>query len=177
VAVAPDGSAAFVAWYDPAHGDLLLGAYEEVEGLALARPTGLASPGASPTSPPPTSPSPQPTGSPTGGPAPGECPPDGVRITASPGAVTNGFDQTELTVPAGEPFTVCFDNQDTGIPHNWALYTDESASEKLAEAGSFPNDPPAPVMLIAEVAPLDPGSYFFRCDYHPTTMTGTLTAK
>ena len=177
VAVASDGSAAFVAWYDPAHGELLLGAYEDVEGLALARPTGLASPGASPTTPPPTSPSPQPTGTPTGGPAPGECPRDGVRITASPGAISNGFDETELTVPAGEPFTVCFDNRDAGIPHNWALYTDRSASEKLAEAGSFPNDPPAPVMLIAEVPALDPGEYFFRCDYHPTTMTGTLTAE
>lgn len=182
VAVASDGSAAFVAWYDPAHGDLLLGAYEDVEGLALARPTGLASPAPPPTvppptSPPPTSPSPQPTGSPTGGPPPGECPPNGVRITASVGAISNGFDQTELTVPAGEPFTVCFDNKDTGIPHNWALYTDGSASEQLAQAGNFPNDPPAPALLVAEVPALDPGEYFFRCDYHPTTMTGTLTAE
>ena len=67
------------------------------------------------------------------------------------------------------PAPLSADNADPGILHNWALYTDESASEQLAateicidctEKVSF--DPP------------EPGVYFFRCDVHPIQMVGTF---
>ncbi|HXF72805.1 MAG TPA: cupredoxin domain-containing protein, partial [Actinomycetota bacterium] len=109
-----------------------------------------------------------------GGPAPGECPPDGVRITAPAGAVTNGFAQTELRVPAGERLVVCFDNQDAGIPHNVAIHAAEDFSDQ-AIAATTPE--PGPVTQTLEVPALDPGTYYFRCDVHPTTMTGTLVAR
>ncbi|HXF51313.1 MAG TPA: hypothetical protein VNM43_06495, partial [Dehalococcoidia bacterium] len=44
------------------------------------------------------------------------------------------FDQKELRVPAGEPFTVVMRNEDAGVPHNWALYTDDSATQPIAGA-------------------------------------------
>ncbi len=82
------------------------------------------------------------------------------------------FDTVDVTVPAGETVTLTADNVDTGILHNWALYTDESASEQLAatelcidctETITF--DPP------------DPGVYFFRCDVHPIQMVGTFVVE
>jgi len=53
-------------------------------------------------------------------PAGAECPPGAIAISAPSGAAAAGFDKTELVVPAGERFTVCFDNMDTGIQHNFA---------------------------------------------------------
>ncbi len=82
------------------------------------------------------------------------------------------FDTVDVTVPAGQTVTLTADNQDTGIIHNWALYTDESASEQLAatelcidctETITF--DPP------------EPGVYFFRCDVHPIQMVGTFVVE
>ncbi len=82
------------------------------------------------------------------------------------------FDATDITVPAGQPVTLTADNVEPGIPHNWAVYTDDSASELIAgtpicvdctETISF--DPP------------EPGDYFFRCDVHPIQMVGTFTVE
>ena len=79
------------------------------------------------------------------------------------------FDTVDVAVPADQPVTLTADNQDPAILHNWALYTDDSASERIAgtpictdctETITF--DPP------------DPGVYFFRCDVHPTQMVGTF---
>ncbi len=41
------------------------------------------------------------------------------------------FDTSTITVPAGAEVTVNFDNQDDGIPHNVAVYTDSSAAEEI----------------------------------------------
>ena len=61
-----------------------------------------------------------------------------------------------------------FDNKDT-IPHNVAIYTDSAATDAL-----FTGDPDAGGTTNYDVKPLDAGTYFFRCDFHPTTMTGTF---
>ena len=82
------------------------------------------------------------------------------------------FDTADVTVPAGQPVTLIADNIDAGIPHNWAVYTDDSASELIAgtpictdctETITF--DPP------------EPGVYFFRCDVHPVQMVGTFVVE
>jgi plastocyanin len=85
------------------------------------------------------------------------------------------FDKKELRVPAGEPFTVTMRNDDSGVPHNWALYTDQSASQAIA--GANEGICTGPCEDKVEVPALDPGAYFFRCDVHPTQMTGTLIAE
>lgn len=85
------------------------------------------------------------------------------------------FDKQELRVPAGAPFTVRMRNEDAGVPHNWALYTDESAAEAIA--GANEGICSGPCEDDVEVPALDPGEYFFRCDVHPTQMTGTLIAE
>jgi Cupredoxin-like domain len=82
------------------------------------------------------------------------------------------FDADSLTVPASAPFDLRFDNQEPGVPHNVAVYTDDSASTSLFVGEVITG----PATIIYEVEALDPGSYFFRCDLHPTQMVGTLTA-
>ena len=83
------------------------------------------------------------------------------------------FSTDSLVAPAGESFTVVFDNQDGVEPHNFAIYTDESASEAIGgtdiETG--------PITQELAVDGLEAGEYFFKCDVHPTTMTGTLTVE
>jgi plastocyanin len=87
-------------------------------------------------------------------------------------AVNLLFDPTTFTVPAGEPSIVTMDNQDGGIPHNIAIYTDDSASESLFVGELITG----PASIDYELPALDAGEYFFRCDVHPTTMVGTVTA-
>jgi plastocyanin len=82
------------------------------------------------------------------------------------------FDKESIETPAGEPFDVRLDNQDS-VPHNFSIYTDETAATPI-----FQGDIVQGVANITYSLPgLDAASYFFRCDVHPTTMTGTLTVK
>ena len=87
-------------------------------------------------------------------------------------AVNILFDPTSFTIPAGEPSVVTMDNQDGGIPHNIAIYTDDTATESLF-VGEIVT---GPVSIDYELPALDAGEYYFRCDVHPTTMFGTVTA-
>jgi plastocyanin len=79
------------------------------------------------------------------------------------------YNTTTITVPAGADVTVNFDNEDANVPHNFAVYTDSSASTAIfkGEIITGPNK-----TTYSFVAPSTPGTYFFRCDVHPTIMTG-----
>ena len=77
------------------------------------------------------------------------------------------FDQTTVTVAAGEPFTLALVNEDA-MPHNIAIYTDSSASDELFVGELVTQD-----TIVYDVLALEPGEYFFRCDLHPE-MVGTL---
>jgi plastocyanin len=99
------------------------------------------------------------------------CTPDGTKLSiASSNAV---FSTDCLAAPAGKAFTIAFDNQDAGVPHNVSIYADESAGQAL-----FTGDlVSGPKKIVYEVPALEPGTYFFRCDVHPTTMTGTFVVQ
>jgi plastocyanin len=121
-------------------------------------------------------PSPQPTGGAVGTEPAAQCEPDGTELTivAPVGAVNDGFDTDCLAVPAGEAYTIEFDNQDTDQNHNVNVYTDSSATEALlmdpATGGII-----GPDSTTYDGEPIeDPGDYFFRCDFHTTSMTGTF---
>lgn len=161
IAAAPDGSNVYVAWYDTALFNAQLGVYGAGE-LVLARP-GETAPVPGPTA----------TASPTG-PAP-ECPEGGLEISAPVGAATGGFSTTTLDAPAGEPITICFDNADTGVPHNVEVSSQEgdTSGDVFAPEGNATITGPA--FALYEVGEVDAGSYFYYCFVHPTTMTGTLT--
>ena len=96
----------------------------------------------------------------------------GGEVTVNLVAKNIAFDKSQITVPAGSHVTIHFDNQDTGIPHNFALYTDSHATTRIF-VGDFVTGPK--MVTYTFTAPSTPGNYFFRCDVHPEMMTGTFT--
>jgi nitrite reductase (NO-forming) len=114
-------------------------------------------------------PEPSPEPSPEPGPEPSDgCSPAGRTLRVM--AMNSAFDATCLAAPAGRSFEIVFDNTDAGIPHNVSIYTEESAADPLFVGEVFSG----PDVVTYEVPALDEGTYFFRCDVHATTMTGTF---
>lgn len=89
-------------------------------------------------------------------------------------ASTNSiFDPKTVSVPADQPFSIAFKNNDAGLPHNVSIFTDSSASRSLFLGKTFSG----PKTEVYSVKAIPAGTYFFRCDVHAATMTGTLTAS
>jgi mono/diheme cytochrome c family protein/plastocyanin len=80
------------------------------------------------------------------------------------------FTTTAVTAPAGAAFTLSFDNQDAGIPHD--VQVKDASGAQVFKTDIFPGvakrDYPVPALKA--------GSYPFACTVHPN-MTGTLTAE
>jgi plastocyanin len=134
-----------------------------------------SSPAPAATSAPPSSSAPAPA---TSSVPPATTPPVPSSPAAGPAVTINlisqnmSFDQNTLTVPAGAKVTMNFNNKDS-IPHNFALYTDSSAATVI-----FKGDIVSSKSIVYQfTAPAAPGTYFFRCDVHPTTMTGTFKVQ
>jgi hypothetical protein len=60
------------------------------------------------------------------------------------------------------------------VIHNLAFYTSKSASQVIHKGEPFPGIASRDETFTA---PSTPGSYFFRCDVHPDTMTGTFLVR
>lgn len=87
------------------------------------------------------------------------------------------FDVDEIQVEASGQVVVTFDNRDTGVPHNWAVYeSEEAATSGGAPIAGSPIESGPLTQTIVFDAP-EPGTYFYRCDVHPTTMTGALEVR
>jgi plastocyanin len=126
---------------------------------------------AAPESPPPAQPaSPAPAGSPAG--APGGGGGGGSEKAGAPVSISAqgiAFDTAELSLPAGGEAVIAFDNQDQGIPHNVAIYTEQGGDpifqgEIITGPASAEYRFPAP----------QPGTYYFQCDVHPPQMNGSV---
>ena len=79
------------------------------------------------------------------------------------------FLQTALWAPAGQPFSVAFDNRDN-VPHNLEI---REAAGSVLFMGDIVT---GPTIVVYDVAALPAGVYPFVCTVHPS-MTGTLTVK
>ena len=125
-------------------------------GYGYAAPmTPYAAP-AAPYAPPAPAPAPAP-------------PPSGQTIIINLSAQNMAFSLSTITVPAGAHVVINFTNLDP-IPHDVAVYTDSSA-QQLIFRGQIITGPNAKV-AYSFTAPSQPGTYFFRCEVHPTIMMG-----
>ena len=111
-----------------------------------------------------------------GGPSPATTvtatpPQGGPTVPLTLAAQNIAFDKNSLSVPAGSTVVMTFINNDAGVVHNFALYTDSTATQKLF-AGDFVTG--VKTVTYTFTAPSKPGTYFFRCDVHPTVMYGTF---
>ncbi len=80
------------------------------------------------------------------------------------------FLQGSWTGPADKAFTLAFDNQDPGTPHNIELR--DSSGESIWKGEIFEG----PQIMVYDVPPLPAGDYAFICTVHPN-MTGTATLQ
>jgi plastocyanin len=81
------------------------------------------------------------------------------------------FSQTSLDLPSGQPTTITFDNEDAGVLHNIQFFSDKDYTSSIYKGPDVTGVASAEYQLPA----LAPGTYYFHCDYHPTTMQGTIT--
>jgi plastocyanin len=156
LAVTPDGSAVYVAWYDPQVQDLMVGTYGDTGGLALAQASPTPTGGAAATTPPPSN-------------AGGECTQtQNGKLTVTAEGIA--FDTSCIQIPAGQKVTITFDNKDAGVQHNIAVFPSENDLTKPMFRGDLVTGPDS---VDYTVGPFDAGTYYFHCDVHPT-MNGTF---
>jgi plastocyanin len=84
------------------------------------------------------------------------------------------FDQSCLYAIANAPFTITFDNKDSGIPHNIAIFAGDPATNPSTRVFFRGAIVTGPKTTLYHVTAMPPGRYFFHCDVHPTQMTGTF---
>jgi len=110
--------------------------------------------------------------------------PSSVPVTGAPPTPVDGelqpdlliaaanieFVPNQVSVAAGVPFTIGFDNRDAGVPHDLVLTG--LSGEIIAQTGVVAG----PAHVSIQVPALAPGSYTFTCQVHPN-MVGTLTAE
>jgi cytochrome c oxidase subunit II len=119
------------------------------------------------------SPSPAPSGAAPSGAAPSGPAPSGGAAGPTLDLVAQNvaFDKTDLSAAASAPFTIHFDNRDTGINHDVDIL--DGSGKKVFDGKDFPG----PAAQDYGVGPLPAGSYKFECSIHPTSMFGTLTVQ
>ena len=94
--------------------------------------------------------------------------PGGLALTAKGLA----FSPTSLTAPAGGQISLQFTNDDPQTPHNFVLFAGADASGAPLFTGEPVTGPGSTTYTFA--APPS-GTHFFYCQFHPSTMHGTLT--
>lgn len=96
------------------------------------------------------------------------CTPAGTALSIA--AKDKKFDKDCLAAPAGEAFTIEFDNQDATVPHNVSIYDTAHGNKPLFKGEVILGPRQTTYAVPAQPA----GTYQFRCDPHDDTMIGTF---
>jgi cytochrome c oxidase subunit II len=83
------------------------------------------------------------------------------------------FPRDCFTIKADSPYTISFDNEDSGIAHNVQIYKDEGFTIRVTNNPIFPGV----ATHNYQGAPLTAGAYKFRCDVHPGSMQGDIIVQ
>jgi plastocyanin len=133
-------------------------------GMDMSPPASAAPP----TSAPATSTAPAASEPASAAPPPGSPVANGATVHIA--AQNIEFDTNHLDAPAGQAFTLEFDNNDPGIPHNVEIKDASGASRFKGQIVT------GPMKVSYQIPALEAGTYMFICDVHPN-MTGTLTVQ
>lgn len=86
------------------------------------------------------------------------------------------FVGNNLSVPAGSTAKIDVSNRD-GQPHNLRIAGFDGVYQTEDDAVTTPDPIAAGGSGSLEFAPAVPGSYTFRCDYHPGSMGGQVVVE
>jgi len=95
-----------------------------------------------------------------------------TTLVAPDKASIDGYEQKTLSFPANRPVKLTFENQEAGQQHDMVITAGTDEKAPVVFTGALVTGPGSQVYAIR---PLQAGSYFYFCQVHPTTMTGTLT--
>ncbi|MFN2505871.1 MAG: cupredoxin domain-containing protein [Acidimicrobiales bacterium] len=105
-----------------------------------------------------------------GGQPTSSCSPAGTALILT--ASGTKFDKNCLAAPAGQAFTINYDNRDDDT-HNIAILESHMATEVLYRAEIFQG----PKVERLSVGALKAGNYAFHCEVHPDKMSGTFIVQ
>jgi plastocyanin len=151
-----------------------LGAWAAFQGSTPTSPvSAVATPPSAPAPPQPSestsvtppSPSAQPSAA---------CSASGPQLSIAAQGIA--FSTDCLAAPADTAFTIAFDNEDAGVPHNVHIYSEDPTKNPDAESLFSGDLVTGPDTVTYQVNALPAGTYFFHCDVHPTQMFGTFVS-
>jgi plastocyanin len=76
------------------------------------------------------------------------------------------FSTKLIDLPDGQPSQITFDNKDAGTTHNIGIYSDQGYTQEVFRGEGVVG----PASTTYSVPPLSAGTYYFKCDYHPTMI-------
>ncbi len=82
----------------------------------------------------------------------------------------NQFTRKAIELPADQPPEIVFENRDPNVLHNVAIFADAQYTHREFTGEVFPG----PETKRYRFRALPAGTYYFRCDMHPTSMLGEI---
>ncbi|MGH2705630.1 MAG: cupredoxin domain-containing protein [Actinomycetota bacterium] len=99
-----------------------------------------------------------------------ECTPSGTSLSIA--AKDTAYDKACLAAPAGQAFTINFDNKDA-LQHSITIAPKHTSKDFLFRGEIVEG----PKMTTYNVSALQPGTFHFHCEVHPQAMQGTFVVK
>jgi plastocyanin len=90
--------------------------------------------------------------------------------TVDVAAKGNQFTKSTIELPAEHPPEIVFENRDPNVLHNVAIFSDKDFTHREFTGDVFAG----PETMRYRFRALPAGTYYFRCDMHPTNMIGEV---